>query len=116
MIVLKSGKTIYGAKLSNAEQKALDKELGRQAAEFERKHELEFDAMTLYVLMTEYGWGVKRLRQFWDRYRKAHRELIQRYEIAEFSGDDAWLCQRKLLENGVDLEAWDTEFNVEESE
>ena len=113
MIVLKSGGKIFGAKLTNAEQKALDAEIGRQAAEFERMHELEFDAMTLYVLMAEYGWKEKRLKKFWEAYRKAHRELIQRYEIGMQNGEDAWLCQRKLLENGIDLSTWDMEFNVD---
>ena len=111
MIPLKSGGKIFGAKLTNAEQKALDAEIGRQAAEWERLHEIEFDAMTLYVLMVEYGWGEKRLRRFFDTYRKAHRALIRRYELNAHDGDNAWLCQRTLKEHGIDIETWDREFN-----
>lgn len=114
MIVLKASGKIFGAKLSKAEQKAMDLEIGKQAAEFEKKHEVEFEAMTLYVLMAEYGWKEKRLKRFWDKYRKAHRDLIRRYELydSQAPGDDAWICQKMLLENGIDITKWEREFRV----
>lgn len=110
MTVIKTAGRIMGAKLSKAEQKAMDIEIGRQAAEFERRVEKEHESLILYALLAEYGWKEKRLKRFWDSYRRAHRELIRRYELYDSQGDDAWLCQRKLKEAGIDIDQWDREF------
>lgn len=106
----KLGKTLR-AKFNKAEQKAVDYEIGQQAAAFEKLHADEHDAMLLWVLHTEYGWGLTRLRRFWDTYRAAHRALIRRYETYDSAWEDAWICQRKLKEAGIDIEQWDREFD-----
>ena len=106
--------TVLHTKFTKAEQKAVDKLIGEQAAEFERKHADEHDAMILWVLHTQYGWGEKRLRQFWDAYRSAHMELIRRYETYDSAWDDAWICKQKLLEAGIDFSSWPHEWNLKE--
>lgn len=116
MIPIKTQGRIMGASFTKNEQKAIDMEIAKQLAVIERKHELELDAMTLYVLMVKYGWKEKRLRQFWDAFRKAHRDLIRRYELAQSMGEDAWVCQRKLLEAGIDIATWDREFDTKQEE
>ena len=46
MQVKKSNGTIFGAKLTTAERKALDMEIRRQFAEYTRKYELEIESST----------------------------------------------------------------------
>ena len=68
MVVKKAGGKIYGAVLTSAEKKAMNMEIERQLAEYTRKHEVELNAMILYVLHEQLGFGEQRLRKFFDRF------------------------------------------------
>lgn len=61
MVVKKAGGKIYGAVLTAAEKKAMNMEIERQLAEYTRKHEVELNAMILYVLHEQLGFGEQRL-------------------------------------------------------
>ena len=91
-------------KMTAAEQKAMDREINRQLAEYIRKFEKNIDAVCLYVLHKELGWGAKRLRRFYDVFQPALRALSDRYEMGV--EDQCWLCEKKLLAIGVDLDEW----------
>lgn len=104
MLVLKSGKTIFGAKFTAAEQKAINLELDRQMAEHMRKHAIEIEAILLKRVRDTLGFGEKRLRKFFDECDDDIARLIERYEMPE--EDCAWLCTRQLKEEGFDIEQW----------
>ena len=101
MRVKKAGGRVYGASMTAAEQKAMDMEIQRQLAEYDRKHALEIDAMILWVLHQQLGWGEKRLRRFYDSFAGEIDALIQRYQMDE--EDKVWLCTQKLKERGLIL-------------
>ena len=84
-------------KLSTAEKKALEREINSQLADYIRKFEKQIDAIVLYVLHSKFGWGQKRLREFYDAFQPALNSLQQHYEMGV--GDQSWLCDRKLKEN-----------------
>lgn len=109
MQIKKSGGKIFGASLTSAEKKAMDMEIQRQLAEYDRKHVLEIDALILWVLHEQLGWGEKRLRRFYDHFADEIDALILRYQMDE--DDKVWLCTHKLKEAGIDLEQWDRERN-----
>lgn len=94
MRVKKAGGRIFGGTMSAAEKKAMDLEIQRQLAEYDRKHLIEIDAMILWVLHERFGFGPKRLRQ---------------YQMD--TGDDVWLCTQMLKRIGVDVEQWHKEVN-----
>lgn len=79
MVVKKAGGKIYGAVLTSAEKKAMNMEIERQLAEYTRKHEVELNAMILYVLHEQLGFGEQRLKKFFDRFsveiRRPHQIL-----------------------------------------
>ena len=104
MRIKKSGGKIYGADLSAAERKAMNLEIQRQLAEYDDKHELEIQALILWELHEQFGFGPARLKRFYDGFTPALKALIQRYELD--CSDDIWLCTRKLNEIGVNLEEW----------
>ena len=109
MIVKKAGGKVYGATLTAAEKKAMDIEIQRQLAEYTRNHSDEIDAMFLWFLHEEFGFGMKRLRRVHDKFMPRVSELCDRYDMHE-PGDDLWLCKRKLLEDlGIDIEKWNDE-------
>lgn len=107
MTPIKINGKIFGAKLTNAEQQALDITIKKQLAEYDRKNCNEIDAIILWILMTEFGFGEKRLRHFHRTFAPAIRDLINRYELEP--GDTVWLCTKKLKEKGYDIEKWNEE-------
>lgn len=107
MKVKKAGKRVFGAVMSAAEKKAMDMEIQRQLAEYDRKHIREIDALVLWELREQLGFGNKRLKKFYDNFSRGIEALIRRYEMEQ--GDDVWLCTYKLKEIGCDLEKWEKE-------
>ncbi len=107
MQIKKSGGRIFGANLTAAEKKAMDMEIKRQIAQYDRAHLYEADALILWILHEEFGFGEKRLRRFYDRFNPAVDELAKRYECE----DDRLtrLCTYKRKQCGIDIEAWHRE-------
>ena len=86
------------------EQKAIDAEITRQLKERAKEVALDLDSCILFTLMTKYGFGAKRLREFFDCFTDIYRKLLDYYEIE--TEDYGWLCRQKLKEHGVDVESW----------
>lgn len=85
MYTKKAGGKVYGAHLTAAEKKAMDIEIRRQLHE-------------------EFGFGPKRLKQFYDTFAVRLNELIKHYEMTD--SDIVWLCTYKLKQYGIDIEEW----------
>ena len=109
MLIQKLCGKIVGTKFTSTEQKAIDMEVKRQLAEYDRMHALEIEALPLWVLHNKLGWGEKRLREFHDSIRLGLLELLDRYEMDDPNGP--WLCLKKLKDKGFDLEKWVEEEN-----
>lgn len=105
MEIKKAFGQVFGAKLTSAEKKALDIEIHKQLAENSRKHAMEIDAMFLYVLQEQLGFGEVRLKRFFDDFSPIVHGLSERYEM-DTEEDKIWLYTYKLKERGVDLEKW----------
>lgn len=58
MQLKKAGGKVYGAVLTAAEKKAMDLEIQRELAEYDRKHIAEIDATILWVLHEQFGSGL----------------------------------------------------------
>lgn len=86
------------------EKKAMETELKSQLADWDKKHYNELDALVLWVLHSEFGFGEKRLKRFHDTFVKSIGELIKRYEMDD--SDDVWLCTYKLKQAGIDISEW----------
>lgn len=104
MYMKKAGGKVYGSHLTAAEKKAMDIEIRRQLAEYDLKHANELDAMILWHLHEEFGFGPKRLKQFYDTFAVRLDELIKHYEMTD--SDMIWLCTYKLKQYGIDIEEW----------
>lgn len=107
MKIKKSGGMIFGAELSAAERKALNMEVQRQLADYNRKNQLELQALILWQLHEQLGFGEKRLRRFYDIFDRELDALIERYQLE--ASDKAWICTEQLKEIGIDLEKWNNE-------
>lgn len=108
MRIKKAAGKVYGASLSRAEERAMNMEIQRQLAEYTRKHYLEIDALILWFLHEEFGFGEKRLRRVFFGLTKSIQALCDRYEMHD-KDEDIWLCTKLLERAGIDLEQWDKE-------
>jgi len=109
MQVKKAGGRVYGANLTAAERKAMDLEIQRQLAEYDKNHEVEMAATILWVLHDTFGWGEMRLRRFLEAYHVGLCALVDHYGMYD-TGDDVGLCNHKLLEKGIDVVRWGREL------
>lgn len=95
--------------LPNDIREAMNAEAERMAKlaidEMNRDNEDELDAMALYILHEEFGFGEKRLKRFYERFSLGLKELGERYQLNEYE-DRLWLCKRKLSELGIDISEW----------
>ena len=114
MRVKKAGGRVYGAVLTAAEKKAMDMEIKRQLSEMDKKNMEEVDATVLYVLMTEFGFGEKRLRRFHDTFCEQITALVNRYQMD--SSDDVWLCTEMLKRRGIDIHQGNKELESKNKE
>ena len=108
MVVKQVGKIILGADLNEKEKKALDIEIGKEFAKYNRNNANEVDAIILWVLHDQFGFGHDRLKKFHAAFQPSLEELCKRYEMTD-KDDELWLCTRKLLDIGVDIEDWNKE-------
>lgn len=102
---------IFDVDFTAAEQKALDAEVKRQLAEYDRKHAMEIEALNIWIMRELFGFGETRLKKFHDEFYGQMKELIDRYEMD--NEDAPWLCTKKLKEKGIDLEKWVKEDDLE---
>lgn len=107
MRIKKSNGKIFGAELTAAERKAMNIEIQKQLAEMNRNNAAEIDAVILWVMHEEFGFGHKRLKRFYERFVKGVNDLNERYETDY--GERVWLCTQRLLEYGIDIKKWNEE-------
>lgn len=55
----RSGKSIFGCQLNKKEQEAMEREVRSQLAEWSRKNMMEIDAMFLWFMHEEFGFGME---------------------------------------------------------
>ena len=103
----KIGSRIYGTEFNTKEQDAINREIFKQLAEYDRTHVKEIDALVLWELREMTGFGYKRLKEFYMRFGNAINSLLDRYELKH--DDSVWLAQYKLKEIGIDLDEWEEE-------
>ncbi len=80
-------------------------EIRRQILEQDLEYSIEMDTMVLWTLAKNYGWGKKRLLEFYRSMVQEHVRMRKYYQM-----DDTYPERVKLKEMGVDVEALNKEF------
>lgn len=107
MIIKKAFGKVIGADFTKTEEKAIEIEVNRRLAEGIKTCTDDIDASVLYVLNEEFGFGEKRLKQFYDKFVPILEGLVGHYELDQ--GDRTWICRQKLLEKGINISKWGEE-------
>lgn len=103
-MIKKAGGKIFGAHLTSNEQKAMTMEINRQIAESMRTNTLAIDALILWELHEQLGFGAKRLERFYHRFASAYENLFRQYEMG--TDDLSWLMIHKLEDYGIPIQQW----------
>ena len=101
MKLKKSGGKVFGADLTSAEKKAMEMEIRRQLVDYNRQNMNEIDALILWHLHIEYGFGKKRLLRFYESFNKRVEEMMNYYMMD--SSKAPWMYTEKLKEYGIDI-------------
>lgn len=89
--------------LTNREMRALKDEINRQTAQNVQKLSQNLQALILWQLREQLGWGKKRLLRFQKRFVPAMREL-QEYYMTSSADETDYICRYKLKnELGIDV-------------
>lgn len=86
-----------------AEDKAMKAEISRQIVEMNDKYAIDIDAMILYTLHERFGFGKKRLREFYFAMKEERDKLEAHYEMP---GEFNWLVREQLKKLGIDIQEW----------
>ena len=88
-----------------AGDRAIQEEIRKQIAEYDKEYEMNLNALALYVLRVHLGFGKKRLRRFWDAFNAEHKALREWY-LLDSPGDAEFMAKRELRKIGVNVEEW----------
>ena len=99
--------------LTNRERKALESEINRQTAKNVKNLSLNLQALVLWQLHEQLGFGKKRLLRFQSAFLPMIQELQRFYELENASETD-FVCRYKLKnEVGIDVENLDEMFEFQ---
>ena len=88
--------------MTNREFKALKDEINRQTAENVKNLSQNLQALILWQLREQLGWGKKRILRFQKRFVPAMREL-QEYYMTSSADETDYVCKYKL-KNELDID------------
>jgi len=114
MQVIKHRGNILGAKLTKAEQKALDIEINKAWANHIEEHQTEYDSTILYTLMEVFGFDEEQLHRYYNAFNAKIDKLIDWYKMDH--ADQYWLCTQMLKNKGIDIEQWAKEYEEHKEE
>lgn len=99
--------------LTNRERKALEAEINRQTAQNVKNLSLNLQALVLWQLHEQLGFGKKRLLRFQKAFLPMIKELQRFYEL-ENANETDFVCRYKLKnEVGIDVENLDEMFEFQ---
>lgn len=101
------GVSMTGAnKMTPAQIAAMNHEINQQCLLREKTLGQDLDTVVLWTLMKHYGWGKKRLHDFYLLLAQEHVNMRHYYQM-----DDTYPERYHLKEKGIDLDEWEKEVD-----
>ena len=99
--------------LPNKTRKAIENELRRQTGENVRNLSLNIQALVLWSLRSQLGFGKKRLLRFQKNFLPLIQELQEYYQL-EDARETEFVCVKKLKDEvGIDVEQLNEMFSFQ---
>lgn len=109
MNFLKYKGQIYKVELTPKEQKAMDEEINRSLIAKHREFSDDVDYMIMHVLHRHFGFGIGRLRRFYELFAAENDALVKRYEMSDAG---AYIARKEMNEIGCNIQQWNSERGV----
>lgn len=106
MNFVKCNGQIYKVTLTAKEQKAVDEEINRQLIEKHAEFVDDVDYMILRILHNEFGFGLTRLKRFYEAFVADNDALVKHYEMTDAG---AYIARKEMNALGCNIEEWDRE-------
>lgn len=106
MIFHKCNGQIYKVELTPKEQKAMDEHINQQIIERHREFTDDFDYMVMKLLHDHFGFGLTRLRRFYEAFTADNDALIKHYEMSDAG---VYVARKEMNEIGCNIEKWNSE-------
>lgn len=97
---------IFKVELTPKEQKAMDAEINRQLIEKHLVFVDDVDYMIMRILHNHFGFGLTRLRRFYDLFSADNDELVKHYEMPDAC---AYIAREEMNDIGCNVEKWNRE-------
>ena len=105
-------KAILPRKMTKREMDALDGSIREQIGQSVGKLKGNIEAIVLWQLHVQKGWGVKRLEEFLEGFRPALQELMDFYGV-DSTEEVEFACVQNLKSIGFDTDKLGKAFPVE---
>ncbi len=106
MNFLKHRGQIYKVELSPKEQRAMDEEIHRQLIEKHQAFTDDVDYMIMRILHRHFGFGMIRLKRFYEAFSAENDALIKHYEMPDAG---VYIARKEMNEIGCNIEKWNSE-------
>ena len=97
---------IYKVELTPKEKKALDEETRKYLLAKHGEFADDVDYMIMRILHNHFGFGLSRLKRFYDAFHADNDELVKHYEIPDAG---VYIARREMNEIGCNIEKWNSE-------
>ena len=95
------------------ERRAMEDEINRQTAQNVKNMSVDLQALVLWELHAQLGFGKKRLLRFQKKFLPMIQELQRFYEVRS-ANDTDFICKYKLKQEvGIDVEELDAMFQFQ---
>ena len=97
---------IFGVELSKKEQRAMDEEINRQLIERHSEFTDDVDYMIMRILHKEFGFGLTRLKRFYEAFIVDNDALVKHYQMPDAG---AYIAREEMDAIGCNIEKWNKE-------
>lgn len=97
---------IFKVDLNAKEQKILNAEINRQLTEMHSELVDDVDYMIMRILHNEFGFGLARLKRFYEAFIKDNDALVKHYEMPDAG---VYIARKEMNEIGCNIEEWNKE-------
>lgn len=87
---------------NQAQKKVLKEECRREFHNLLENYNKQVALQVMHILHFDYGFGEKRLRQFFLKLKDMQNDLVARYEVGDDDVPD--ICRIQLRDDGIDLD------------
>jgi hypothetical protein len=89
-------------KPNSKQKRVLKEECRREFYNLLETYNKQVSLQIMHILHFDYGWGEKRLRQFFEKLKAMQSRHIERYEVKEDDVPD--ICEIQLRDDGIVFE------------